>query len=87
MWLYFRLFLLALRLLRRDRRDLVLENLALRQHLAVFERRGHRPPLGHAGPMTASGVTGVVRRRAEQAGITDVHPHRFRHTFAHEWLA
>ncbi len=29
MWLYFRLFLFALRVLRRDRRDLVLENLAL----------------------------------------------------------
>ena len=43
MWLYFRLFLLALRLLRRDRRDLVLENLVLRQQLAVFERRGRRP--------------------------------------------
>ena len=43
MWLYFRLFLFALRLLRRDRRDLVLENLALRQQLAVFERDGRRP--------------------------------------------
>ena len=43
MWLYFRLFLLALRLLRRDRRDLVLENLVLRQQLAVFERRDRRP--------------------------------------------
>ncbi len=45
MCLYFRLFLLALRLLRRDRRNLVLENLALRQQLAVFERRGRRPAL------------------------------------------
>ena len=45
MWLYFRLFLLALRLLRRERRDLVLENLVLRQHLAVFERRSRRPAL------------------------------------------
>ena len=48
MWLYFRLFLLALRVLRRDRRDLVLENLALRQQLAVFERRGRRPILARA---------------------------------------
>ena len=48
MWLYFRLFLFALRLLRRDRRDLVLENLALRQQLAIFERRGHRPALAPA---------------------------------------
>ena len=43
--------------------------------------------LGHAGPMTDSGVGDVVRRRATQAGIADVHPHRFRHTFAHQWLA
>ena len=31
MWLYFRLFLLAIRLLGRTRRDLLLENLVLRQ--------------------------------------------------------
>ena len=48
MWRYFRLFLLALRLRRRDRRDLVLENLALRQQLAVFERRGRRATLAPA---------------------------------------
>ena len=38
MWVYFRLFLVALRLVRRKRRDLVLENLALRQQLAVYGR-------------------------------------------------
>ncbi|PZC44212.1 MAG: hypothetical protein DK306_001904 [Chloroflexi bacterium] len=43
MWPYFRLFLFALRRLPGERRDLVLENLALRQQLAVFERRGRRP--------------------------------------------
>ncbi len=48
MWLYFRLFLFALRLLRRDRRDLVLENLALRQQLAIFDRCGRRPALAPA---------------------------------------
>ncbi len=40
MWLDFRLFLVALRLLCRDRRDVLLENLARRQQLAVFQRRG-----------------------------------------------
>ncbi|HJO07144.1 MAG TPA: integrase core domain-containing protein [Chloroflexota bacterium] len=45
MWLYFRLFLFALRLLRRSRRDLVLENLVLRQQLLVHERPDHRPRL------------------------------------------
>jgi putative transposase len=52
MWLYFHLFLFALRLLRRDRRELTLENVALRQQLAIFERRGHRldlPPTGASG--------------------------------------
>ena len=40
MWAYVRLFLMALRLLRRERRDLVLENLALRHQLLVYERSG-----------------------------------------------
>lgn len=45
MWLYFRLLLLALRLVRRSRRDLVLENLVLRQQLLVRERPDRRPRL------------------------------------------
>jgi putative transposase len=48
MWLYFHLFRLALRVLSRDRRGLVPENLALRQQRAVFERRGRRPILARA---------------------------------------
>ncbi len=43
--------------------------------------------LGHAGPMTDRGVAKIVTRRAGEAGLTGVHPHRFRHTFAHEWLS
>ncbi len=43
--------------------------------------------LGHAGPMTSSGVSGVVRRRAIEAGLSGVHAHIFRHTYAHQWLA
>ena len=43
--------------------------------------------LGHGGPMTVSGIGDVVRRRAAVAGIPDVHPHLFRHTYAHQWLA
>ena len=45
MWLYWRLFLIGLQLLGSQRRDLILENLVLRQQLAVCERRGHRPRL------------------------------------------
>jgi integrase len=29
----------------------------------------------------------LLDRRARQAGIPDLHPHMFRHTFAHEWLS
>lgn len=40
-----------------------------------------------AVPMTDSGVAQVLRRRGRQAGVDGVHAHRFRHTFAHRWLA
>ncbi len=43
--------------------------------------------LGHAGPMTSWGIADVIRRRAIVAGVEGVHPHRFRHTYAHQWLA
>ena len=45
MWLYWQLFLVGLRLLGRERQDLVLENIVLRQQLAIHERRGHRAKL------------------------------------------
>lgn len=41
--------------------------------------------LGRFGPMTRSGLYQLVRRRARTVGFT-IHPHQFRHTFAHEWL-
>ncbi len=28
----------------------------------------------------------MLERRGEDAGVPDVHPHRFRHTAAHRWL-
>jgi integrase len=43
--------------------------------------------LGKKGKMTGSGITQMLERRATDAGIENVHPHRFRHTFAHRWLA
>jgi site-specific recombinase XerD len=43
--------------------------------------------LGPKGRLSASGVSQAVRRRAQQAGVGHVHPHQFRHTFAHRWLA
>jgi site-specific recombinase XerD len=43
--------------------------------------------LSRQGAMTPSGVAQLLERRARQAGVPDVHPHRFRHTTAHVWLA
>lgn len=43
--------------------------------------------LGHAGPMTGNGILQAIKERAKQAGIGDIHPHQFRHSFAHSWLA
>jgi len=43
--------------------------------------------LGSKGQMTSSGIAQMVRRRCDQAGIDQVHPHQFRHTFAAEWMA
>jgi len=35
------------------------------------------------GVMTGDGIDQAIRRRGRQAGIPDLHPHMFRHTFAH----
>lgn len=43
--------------------------------------------LGKRGRMTDSGVRQMLERRCVDAGIPPVHPHQFRHTFAHDWLA
>jgi site-specific recombinase XerD len=37
------------------------------------------------GPMTASGIYQMIKRRGEQAGV-EVNPHKFRHHFSHTWL-
>jgi site-specific recombinase XerD len=43
--------------------------------------------LGLKGRLTAWGLVQMLRRRSRQAGLSDLHPHQFRHTFAHQWLA
>ena len=45
------------------------------------------PWLGRKGRLGTTGIAQMLRRRAREAGITEVHPHLFRHTFAHQWLA
>jgi integrase len=43
--------------------------------------------VGHQGAMTESGVSQVFDKRSRAAGIGPVNAHRFRHSFAHAWLA
>jgi site-specific recombinase XerD len=43
--------------------------------------------LGKKGVLTVSGLAQVLERRGAEASVEHVHPHRFRHTFAHTWLA
>ncbi len=43
--------------------------------------------LGRQGAMTPSGLAQMLERRGDQAGVADVNPHRFRHSFANDWLA
>ncbi|MDP9233723.1 MAG: tyrosine-type recombinase/integrase [Actinomycetota bacterium] len=43
--------------------------------------------LGPRGPLTRSGIAQRLRRRCREAGIANIHPHQFRHTFAHMWLS
>jgi site-specific recombinase XerD len=56
-------------------------------------RRGHRFAesealwLGQDGPLTTSGLAQIIAKRCQAAGLPRLHPHQFRHTFAHMWLA
>jgi site-specific recombinase XerD len=43
--------------------------------------------LGRQGAMSPSGLAQMLERRGLEAGVPDVHPHRFRHSFANDWLA
>jgi site-specific recombinase XerD len=64
---------------------------ALRRYLRIRARHplADRAELwiGRKGPLTDSGLRQLLERRAADAGVENVHPHRFRHTFAHAWLA
>jgi len=43
--------------------------------------------LGRKGRLTTSGIYRMIVRRCDEAGVERVHPHQFRHTFAHAYLA
>jgi site-specific recombinase XerD len=64
---------------------------ALRRYLRARTQHPQAPLtalwLGKKGRVTDSGVRQILERRAAEAGVANVHPHRFRHTYAHTWLA
>ncbi len=43
--------------------------------------------LGTRGPLRSDAVRLMLNRRGREAGVDNVHAHRFRHTFAHRWLS
>ncbi len=51
-------------------------------------RHAHREALllGQRGPMSPDGVRDMLETRGRAAGIEDLHPHRFRHTWAHDYM-
>ena len=36
--------------------------------------------------MTGNGIAQIIKKRAMKAGLDGIHPHMFRHWFAHNWL-
>lgn len=42
--------------------------------------------VGKRGRLMANGIYQMVQRRCEEVGIPPIHPHMFRHTFAHLYL-
>lgn len=57
--------------------------------------RSHKPLVGdpmfwlgdRGGVLSANGIYQALKRRGRKVGIEGLHPHQFRHTFAHMWLS
>jgi site-specific recombinase XerD len=64
---------------------------SLDRYLRARSRHAHRDLpdlwLAQKGALTALGVAKMLDRRTALAGLDHIHPHQFRHTFAHEWLS
>jgi len=66
-------------------------SMALDRYLRARVRHphAHLPDLwlSDRGAFTKAGLRFMLERRAKAAGLGHIHPHQFRHTFAHEWLS
>lgn len=65
---------------------------ALKRYIRMRNKHKHRHSpafwLTSQGPFARDGIYQMVRRRGKLAGlVSPLFPHRFRHTFAHNWLA
>lgn len=64
--------------------------MALRRYLRARARHPHAGAselwLGLFGPWGTPAFGQMLARRGRDAGIDGLHPHQFRHTFAHRWL-
>lgn len=70
-----------------DKTAIALDRYITRARRGHFAAQRQELWLGHGGPMTPNGVARIVRVRSQAAGLDGLHPHLFRHTFAHTWLA
>jgi integrase len=59
--------------------------LALRRYLRTRADDHAELWVGRHGPLTTAGVRQVVKTIGDAAGVPGLHPHIFRHTFAHRW--
>jgi site-specific recombinase XerD len=59
----------------------------MRARLAHAQAQSKWLWLGRKGQLKDSGIAQTIRRRGDEAGIKGLHPHTFRHQFAHEWQA
>jgi site-specific recombinase XerD len=64
---------------------------ALDRYLRLRRAHRHAPSdafwLGQDGPLTPGAFGQMIAKRCAAAGLPRFHPHQFRHTFAHEFLA
>lgn len=64
---------------------------AIRRYLRARSAHSRKDAMalfvGPKGPLTDSGVRQLLERRGKEARVPGVHPHRFRHQFAHDWMS